>query len=122
MSYNIDRFKLKELEQFSLPLESLFKSGRTDWHPRRVNHDDGSVSFEIGEGIVMSGVISGTTLYMHAFTCSGECSGYAMHEVFERAFAESSGRLVASCVWEGGDTINRLVVDNGKITWEPIDI
>ncbi len=45
MSYNIDTFKLKELNDIKFPVDALYKNPREDWHPDRVNNDDGTVTF-----------------------------------------------------------------------------
>jgi len=45
-----------------------------------------------------------------------------MNEILEPAFKDSKGLFVASLVWEGGDSINRLTVEDGNILWEDIEI
>jgi len=121
MSYNIDVFRLKKLDNLRIPVFSLYRHHRADWHPERTNNDDGTVTFEVLESKV-SGIILGGTLHVKSISCRGEGSGTAMEWIFEPALKDSRGELVASCVWEGGDSINRLTVKDGEVTWEDIDI
>lgn len=121
MSYNIDTFKVKELDCFIIPVASLYKCERSDWHQDRINNDDGSVTFTNCETKI-HGTIQGDFLFVDKIDCHGEGSGTVMNLILEPAFADSTGRLVASCVWEGGDSINQLVVDKGEVRWKDIDI
>lgn len=43
-------------------------------------------------------------------------------DMLEPAFVKSTGHLIALCVWEGGDSINRLEVHDGSISWTDIEI
>ena len=104
-----------------IPIASLFKSERKDWHPDRINNDDGTVTFEIME-TTLHGHIENDCLVVSSIDCSGEGSGVAMNWILEPAFENSTGELIASCVWEGGDSINQITVENGKISWKNIEI
>ena len=121
MSYNCDTWRTKEIKDFKIPIASLFKHERSDWHPERINNNDGSVTFEIIDA-ELHGNIENDWLVVSSIRCSGEGSGIAMEWILEPAFQDSTGELVASCVWEGGDSINKLTVKNGKVSWEDIDI
>jgi hypothetical protein len=52
----------------------------------------------------------------------GEGSGTAMNWIIEPALTESTGELTASCIWEGGDSINQLILKNGVVSWRDIEI
>lgn len=121
MSYNIDTFKVKELDNLIIPIASLYKCEREDWHPERTNNDDGTVTFTNCETEI-HGTIQGDYLFVDKIDFSGEGSGTAMSWMLEPALKDSTGRLVVSCVWEGGDSINQLVVDKGEVNWNDIDI
>jgi hypothetical protein len=118
MSYNITKFNLIKLENFSFPVASLYKNERKDCHPERNNHDDGTVTFT-NIGTSLSGKIKNDTFYMSVISCSGEGSGTVMNDMLEPAFRDSKGILIA---WEGGDSINRLEVIDGAIEWIIIKI
>ena len=126
MSYNIDTFNLKEIKDLKIPVSALFMA-RADWHPERTANEDGTVTFEVfDDDSAIRGTVSvaGTEeiLTVMSFSCCGEGSGHAMYDVFLPAFKRSTGTLTASCVWEGGDSINRLEVRDGKVTWVDIEI
>lgn len=122
MSYNCDTFKTKKIKNLKIPVASLYKSERSDWHLDRTNNDDGSVTFGGMEGIVLSGVIEDEVFICKSINCSGEGNGFIMNEILEPALKDSKGELIASCVWEGGDSINRLIVQDGNVEWEDIEI
>jgi len=121
MSYNCDTWKTKKLENFKIPVASLFKHKRNDWHPERINNNDGTVTFTIMES-ELHGHIENDCLVVSSIDCSGEGSGVAMNWILEPAFEDSTGELIASCVWEGGDSITQLIVKNGTIEWKEIEI
>ena len=121
MSYNCHTFKVKKIQNFRIPVQSFFKHSRVDLHPKRINHDDGTVTFSFGEPS-LSGKIENDIFICESIDVSGEGSGWIMAEILEPAFKASMGKLVASCVWEGGDSINRLIVFNGNVSWEDIKI
>lgn len=123
MSYNIDTFKLKKLENLKIPLASFYKHERKDFHPRRINNDDGSLHLKFGESSYLDGSLDkNEVLSISKIDWCGEFSGTAMMDVLEPALEESTGELIASCVWEGGDSINRLVVKDGVVSWEEIEL
>ncbi len=121
MSYNIDTWKLKKLVNLAIPLESFFKSDRADWHPEKIYCKDGELILGFMSGDITGRVKDGI-LYVKEIDISGEGSGGDMDEVIEPALEDSTGELVASCVWEGGDSINQLIVKDGKVEWRDIEI
>lgn len=122
MSYNVDTWKTKELVDLRIPVASLFKHERKDWHPKRTNNDNGTVTFSVMEGSEVRGTIEGDTLIVDSITAYGEGSGTALHYIFQPALEDSTGKLVASRVWAGGDSIDVLIVEDGKIESTPIEI
>lgn len=140
MSYNCDTFKVKKLENLRIPVKSLYKNERSDWHPERKDNDNGTVTFSIMEseinGIIKKGIkdcnIFNQNMKTHdprndilvvlSICCRGEGSGTTMNKIIEPALRDSKGELIVSCVWEGGDSINQLIVKNGNINWKDIDI
>ncbi len=121
MPYNVTLWKTKELSDLRIPFLSLFKSEQTDWHPDRSDLDNGMIKFSLGEFSVV-GTIKDDWFHVASIHGSGEFSGKAMKLFLEPALADSRGRLVASRVWEGGDSIDRLTVVDGVVTAEPIEI
>jgi len=122
MSYNCDLFKVKKLENLRIPVASLFKHPRKDWHPNKEVNEDDTVTFRIMDMVEVTGIIENDILIVEEICCYGNGSGSAMEYVFEPAFEDSIGELIVSCVWEGGDSINQLIVKDGKVEWKDIDI
>jgi hypothetical protein len=61
-------------------------------------------------------------LIVDSIIASGEGSGTALSWIIEPALADSTGKLVAVRVWEGGDSIDRLTVVDGVVTTEQIEL
>ena len=121
MSYNIDTWKLKKLENLCIPMESFFKHERTDWHPTLDDDENGNVILYLMESKIKGKVID-RMLHVEKINISGEGSGTEMDLIVEPALQDSTGELIASCVWEGGDTINQLIVKDGITKWKDIAI
>lgn len=125
MSYNVDTWKTKELVDLRIPVASLYKSERKDWHPKQINHGAGlgRVLFQVfNDSSSIGGQIAGDVLHVTHIVAHGEGSGSALRLIIEPALADSTGKLVASRVWEGGDSIDVLTVVDGVLTVEEIDV
>jgi hypothetical protein len=121
MSYNTDTWKTKELVNLVIPISSLFKHERTDWHPGREDKPDRKAYFTIIDSEIV-GITDGDFLHVTDISICGEGSGTAWNWIVEPALKESTGRLVAVRVWEGGDSIDRLTVIDGVVTSENVDL
>ena len=121
MSYNIDTFKIKRLENLAFPVTALFKSRRKDKHPDREDMADGTTEFTNME-TELRGTVEGDIYHVTYLSCFGEGSGGVMYDMIIPALEESTGTLIASCVWEGGDSINRLESVDGKVKWVDVEI
>lgn len=122
MSYNITKFKLKELKEFSIRISDLYNKRSKNWHPIKHENYDGTYSFSSCESEGIVGNINGDFLNVTNIDIYGEGSGRFFSESLAGAFKKSKGVFVASCVWEGGDSIESLKVENGLITWKEIEI
>ena len=123
MSYNCSKWKIKKLKNLTVPVASLFKHPRQDWHPKKKTLKDGSVCFEIADSVLITGTIDDACiLHVLDIQVEGEGSGTAMNWIIEPALTESTGELTASCIWEGGDSINQLILKNGVVSWRDIEI
>ena len=120
MSYNIDTWKTKQLDGLQIPLKSLRKHERKDWHPVR-HQENGESCFQVIESVVRGKVKDGV-LHVTSLDISGEGSGTAMEWIWAPALADSKGTLVATRIWEGGDTVDRVTVVDGVVTVEEIDV
>ena len=109
MSYNCDMFKVKKIENLEFK-EDAFKDCQREIKP------DLTTVFSYCEAWVSGIVVDGSFL-CEELECTGEGSGEFIDEILEPALKDSTGILVASCVWEGGDSINHLICKDGKIEY-----
>ena len=61
-------------------------------------------------------------LHVSEIAIHGEGSGTLLDWIIGPALKDSTGRLVATRVWEGGDTIDRLIVNDGEVGFEGIEL
>jgi hypothetical protein len=124
MGYNIDNWKTKKLDNLTVPLAAFYRHERKDWHPKAVirTPESDAVSLECGCGQQIVGTLNDGILTVTDFEMTGEGSGTFYHWILEPALKESKGTLEAVLVWEGGDSINKLKVKDGKVTSEEIEL
>lgn len=123
MSYNIDNWKTKKLENLTIPFSAFFQHPRNDWHPK---HKDG---LSTGETVLacgceqeIRGFLRDTNFTVTGFDMHGEGSGTFYNWILLPALRQSTGTLEAVLIWEGGDSINSLKVENGKVTETPVEL
>jgi len=123
MSYNCDSWKTKAIEDLRIPMASFFKHSRTDWHPEPLVGDDGFtvIGVELMESTI-SGTVEDGILMVKDIDISGEGSGTALGWIFRPAFEDSTGKFSAVTVWEGGDSICRITVEDGVYKEEQIEL
>lgn len=122
MSYNITTWKTKKLKNFKIPHKAFFEPDLSDWHPRVKIVDDGKISLSAMDNDDIIGVREKDILHIHEINIAGEGSGMFVYKILTRAFEKSSGELEAVCIWEGGDSVSKLIVNDGKVKWEPIEL
>lgn len=125
MSYNIDTMTVKTLDNLTIPVKALYETEREDWKPSQpqvLNYETMEVQIVGGCGQTINGNIKDGILEVTKLDLSGEGSGSYMHYVINNALKQSTGQLEAVCIWEGGDSITRLTVDNGNLTEENIEL
>lgn len=106
MSYNIDTWHTKELIDFTLPLDVFYDSG---------------FFVQLPELFELKGNRGGDRVVVLSIYYAGEGSGSSWND-FKEILSQSTGKLVASCVWEGDAYISRLTIVDGNITEEKIEI
>lgn len=123
MSYNVDSFKVKRMEGLKLPLKSLYESKRSDWHPDEPELiGDNKVIITCGCGQEIEAILEDGYLTVTKLNMSGEGSGSFIDYVLFEALKQSTGYLEAILIWEGGDSITRLIVDNGELSNEECEL
>jgi len=121
MSYNCSNFKVKKIENFRIPISGLYESDDPDWYFSREDNDDGTTTFYKCETEI-SGEVDDGILTVNSIDCSGEGSGIILGEILEPTFVASEGELIVICVWEGGDSIEKLTVKDGCVSWEGVEL
>jgi hypothetical protein len=117
MSYNPTLIKIIEIDALIIPLSALVPEDG-EWTATEMHDTNGQTTYQFAECSEIQGDVLGEeSLQVNSFDCTGECSGSCMREVFEPAFKESTGKLVAVVIWEGGDSVQTLTVEGGKVTW-----
>lgn len=122
MSYNCDTWKTKELKDLRIPIAELVNDAHGSWKPEHVVLLNGDDKISLGEGIEIIGNRRSGYIEVSSIQCQGEGSGHFSHAILEPALKKSTGRMVATRVWEGGDSIDRLTVQDGQVTTEQIDL
>lgn len=129
MSYNIDTWKTKECTDLKILRTALYDlnadltRGRWNLKPPVVNIDDGSFVIN-SEPLHMSGFMKPNDPYFYVseINLSNEGSGTFYHNILLPALKQSTGRLIATLVWEGGDSITKITAINGVILEEKIEL
>lgn len=125
MSYDIDTWKTKKLDNLIIPLKAFYESKRTDWHPSQPEIIDAEimeVELECGCEQHIEGILKDELLTVTKFNMYGEGSGSFKRYVLDNALKQSTGELEAILIWEGGDSITRLKVKDGVISEDEIDL
>ena len=116
MSYNVTGFAIKKLDSFTLPVDTM-----TDMSEDDVTIKDGVLTFNSFpvEGMNIVGTLDGERLNISDLSYYGEYSGTYWDD-FEELLNQSTGTLRALIVWEGGDTVEIVTIENGVITREEL--
>ena len=82
---------------------------------------DGSVLITLLDS-ELTAYMTGDILLVKEMNIAGEGSNFFFHEVLKPALKLSTGTLIATLIWEGGDSISRIIVNDGEIKEEQIDL
>ena len=116
MSYNVTGFAIKKLDSFTLPYTAVLEASEGD-----VNISGYVLTFDSFpvEGMEIIGTLDGERLPVTDISYYGEYSG-TYWDSFEELLKQSTGILKARVVWEGGDSVEVVTVENGMITREEL--
>ena len=116
MSYNVTGFALKKLDSFTLPYAAVLEASEGD-----VNIAGDVLTFDefYAECMEIVGTLDGDRLIVTDLDYHGEGSG-TYWDNFEELLKQSTGTLKARIVWEGGDTVEVVTIENGTITREEL--
>lgn len=128
MSYNITNWTTKRIINLVIPFSALYSDSiRRDWLPEQpeVNLETQEVTIKCGCEQTIKGSFADETnsaIRVTELGIRGEGSGSLWHEALKQALGKSTGTLEAVRVWEGGDYVDRLRVEDGVITEEKIEL
>jgi len=125
MSYNITGFNVKVIKDLAISLDKLVSLAE-DANATIETHIDivtKEITIELAECSSITGTIESLEsdlLKISKLNCIHDWSAHVMHNVLEPLFKTSTGELKALTVWESGDSICYLIVNNGVVTWKDI--
>jgi hypothetical protein len=118
MAYNITAWTTKTLECLRIPFDALKCEG-FNAIVVSVSPDGIEILMDTSE----SGVIKGTIKYespkmleISHLSLANAYSGWYYTEYLIPALQKSTGKLEALIIWESGDAIKKLIVDDGVIS------
>jgi len=118
MSYNINTWKTKKIDSLKIPLTEIQKLPDVEIEllpENKVCIIGTSEMFEI------EGTLEGDKVAVSKIEAGGESSGSTWNELLA-CLRTSTGKLIATQVWERGDSITRLKVKDGIVEEEEIEI
>jgi len=128
MPYNIDTWKTKKLHELIIPIIAFQHGIRKDWMPKiEISQNESEqwiARINLCEGGGVVGSLTNDKKFVNVLSVRmcDEMSGTAFEEILIPALKKSVGELEAVLVWEGGDSITRLIVRNGEVTEEPVEL
>ena len=118
MSYNISKWKTKEIKDLFVPMAAVHDLPYTEV----LLEKDGTIRAEgLNEGFELVGRVIGTEIEIKRISTYGEGSGHTWDE-FKNFLCSGRGSLVAIQIWEHGDSITRLIVKDGFVTQEVMEL
>ena len=122
MSYNCTNWKTKKLDTLLICVEDLYMHDCKDWHPTRNILVNGQTKFTICEESYLVGDVEFEVLSVKEIVIRGEGSGTAYDWIIKPALQKSRGVFRAVAIWEGGDSITRINVNDGVFTEEEVEL
>lgn len=120
MSYNIDTWRNKKIDNLSIPLDALHQYGWDDVRLDVKNDPTTVVAYGQSEDSIIEGDLVDKSVRVKTIRSRGVWSGNFQEDI-RSLLRLSTGYLEATLVWEGGDTITKLIVDDGVVTEKEID-
>jgi hypothetical protein len=141
VSYNITAMKVRSIH-LELPLTFDFqhwlqeqprkdKQGYENYGRRWCLEAGEEVTAKLAKGtwklglgmadITLSGTIQGDKLIATKIDCRGDGSGYIYSDIILPLFEAFHGNLNALIIWENGDTIKQVTIQDGTIEEEEME-
>jgi hypothetical protein len=124
MSYNITSVKRIKIDELYLKLSSIYDEKFGDWMPEKGEYDPKTDKMTISCGCEqeITGQIVGNEFKVSEMYLSGEGSGTFWRDVMATILKTSRGKFSATFIWEGGDSVERITVEDGVITVKEVDL
>jgi len=127
MSYNISTFKIKVLDGFKFDVNAIKKQAENFWpgldgDAIEISESNGTSSICFFGGPEIIGKLDGNWLELEKMYFDGEWSGTLWREVILPSLAGCPGKLEVVLIWEGGDYMERVFVNDGEYTEEEVDL
>lgn len=124
MSNNISHWKVKKIDNFILPLKSLYDEIEDDsWRPRLpkiTNPSTLEIHIKGYDGFEVKGNLVGDNIVITDINNTGEGSGTFMGYL-DDAFKKSIGILEVVMIWESGE-VEHMKVNNGVVTIKEVEL
>jgi hypothetical protein len=126
MSYNLDDFRIKKIENFQIPLAEFYepRGGYDDWFskPQIIDFLTNEILIEGDcESCEFKGYLKDGIVELTDISIGGEGSGNFMERAGEDLLKSStSGTLIARLTWEGGDSVEKLSIIDGIVEKEEL--
>lgn len=121
MTWNISDFKVKELHDFKLNLDTIRET---------IIQENGVVelsNYEIFNntliffgGLEIKGQIKNEWLVVTNFDWHGSWSGTVWRDILLPSFVTSTGTMIAVLIWEQGEEIEQITIKDGVIETKEI--
>ena len=112
MSYNIDDFKVKKLENFKIALKDfdkkIFGNPEFDFETNEIKFESNECEICEFKGVLVDGYVE-----LNKIGIYGEGSGHFMANIGDKLLKNSTGTLIARLVWEEGDSVEKLTIIDG---------
>jgi hypothetical protein len=112
MSYNIDDFRVKKLENFKIKLKDfdkkVFGNPEFNFETKEIKFYSNECEVCEFEGVLVDGFVE-----LNKISIYGEGSGHFMAMVGDNLLKSSTGTLVARVVWEEGDSVEKITIIDG---------
>ncbi len=125
MSYNITTWMTRKLDNLVVPLVALtlvsadlVSRGFRPDNPEIAFDDKGNLNVHCHlceAGDIFGKLLVNQQVLINQIHLCGEASGTVYNEILKPALEKSRGTLQAILVWEGGDYIQRLTVQDGQV-------
>ena len=123
MAYSISNWTTTRIERLVIPLSALYdiredlkQRGWQPAMPRLLGTAGVFVRIDgLGAGWTRGELLPGCLLAVESICVHGEGSGVFYWKILVPALRRSTGILEAALIWEGGDSVSRLVVEDGEI-------